>query len=225
LPAAPIRGRGQPLLASLGLYPGEQLATLLPGPRSTYAAILCERGWVVCVAGQFFAENLRPTNVLYDYKKYGAAVAACWARSEQELLMVSQYGLGVRLAVKKVPAQGCVGIRLDPDDAAAAITTIEPEGGVFLVSADGKGSIRLMPGFAPMKGPGTGGKAALKTEHLVGAASVAAGDDLFLIARSGKLIRFGADEVPPKEGVVQGVNCMALRTDQVAALAVARPQA
>jgi DNA gyrase subunit A len=223
LPTSPIRSRGQSLFAALGLYPGEQVVALLPGQRSTYAAILCERGWVVCVAGQFFTENLRPTNVLYDYKKYGAAVAACWVRSEQDLLMLSQHGLGVRLAVKKVPAQGCVGMRLDPDDVATAITTVESEGSVFLVSADGKGSVRLMPGFAAMKGPGTGGKAALKTDHLVGATSVAAGDDLFLIARSGKLIRFSADEVPPKEGVVQGVNCMSLRSDEVVALAVGKP--
>jgi DNA gyrase subunit A len=45
--------------------------------------------------------------------------------------------------------------------------------------------------------------------------------DLFAISRLGKIIRFQAAEVPPKEGVVQGVNCMNLRADECVALAAA----
>jgi DNA gyrase subunit A len=47
-------------------------------------------------------------------------------------------------------------------------------------------------------------------------------DDLFLISRLGKIIRFSAGDVPPKESAVQGVNCMALRADTTAALAAAK---
>jgi hypothetical protein len=36
----------------------------------------------------------------------------------------------------------------------------------------------------------------------------------------GKIIRFRANEVPPKEGPVQGVNCMTLRSDEAVGLAV-----
>jgi hypothetical protein len=35
----------------------------------------------------------------------------------------------------------------------------------------------------------------------------------------GKIIRFSAEEIPAKEGVVQGVNCMNLRADETAAAA------
>ena len=38
------------------------------------------------------------------------------------------------------------------------------------------------------------------------------------IARLGKVIRFRSAEVPAKEGVVQGVNCMALRADDTMAV-------
>jgi DNA gyrase subunit A len=218
--AAPVRSRGQSLVAALGLYPGEQLAAVLLGQRSTYAALLSQRGWAMCVPGHLLAENLRPSNVLYDTQKYGRLVAACWARSDHELLLVGRSGQATRLAAKKVPAQGCLGIRLDPEDAAVALTPVDPEGGVFMIGADGKGTIRLMAGFAPVKAPGAGGKVALKTEHLVAAASIAEQDDLFIISRGGKLIRFRCSEVPAKEGVVQGVACMTLRADQVTALAV-----
>jgi DNA gyrase/topoisomerase IV subunit A len=57
----------------------------------------------------------------------------------------------------------------------------------------------------------------MKTEALVMASKVYPDDEIFLISRLSKIIRFAAHEVPVKEGVVQGVRCMALRADQVVA--------
>ncbi len=91
--------------------------------------------------------------------------------------------------------------------------------GVFLLGADGQGTIRRMAGFSRNKAPGSGGKQAMKADRLVGACAVDEGDDIFIISQLGKIIRFRADEVPAKEGVVQGVACMALRNDEAAALA------
>ncbi len=56
---------------------------------------------------------------------------------------------------------------------------------------------------------------------MVTAVTVNETDDLFAISRLGKLIRFSAADVPPKTGVVQGVNCMSLRADEVTAVGVA----
>jgi DNA gyrase/topoisomerase IV subunit A len=85
------------------------------------------------------------------------------------------------------------------------------------LTEDGKGTIRLMSGFAANKSPGAGGKVIMKTDLLVGAFSVSTPngeqDDIFAISQLGKIIRFQAGEVPAKEGVVQGVNCMNLRND------------
>jgi len=85
------------------------------------------------------------------------------------------------------------------------------------------GTIRLMSCFGANKAPGAGGKIAMKAEDVVGAVVVEENDDLFVISRLSKMIRFQAAEVPAKEGVVQGVRCMALRADE--AVAVARGQA
>ena len=79
-----------------------------------------------------------------------------------------------------------------------------------------------MAGFSQNKAPGSGGKQAMKADRLVGASAIGAEDDIFIVSRLGKIIRFRADEVPPKEGVVQGVACMALRGDETAAVAVSR---
>jgi DNA gyrase subunit A len=93
-----------------------------------------------------------------------------------------------------------------------------------MLSRDGKGTVRLMSGFSANKAPGSGGKVAMRTEELAGIAAVGmdAGDDedIFIISELGKIIRIRASEVPPKEGVVQGVSCMNLRNDRCAAIAV-----
>jgi DNA gyrase subunit A len=100
------------------------------------------------------------------------------------------------------------------DDVAVAVTSVYAESGVFLLGHDGKGTIRLMPGFTANKAPGAGGKVVMKSDQLIGAIAVGEEDDIFIISRLSKIIRFRADEVPPKEGVVQGVNCIALRADE-----------
>jgi DNA gyrase/topoisomerase IV subunit A len=60
----------------------------------------------------------------------------------------------------------------------------------------------------------------MKTDDLIAAFAVTDTDEIFAISQTSKIIRFTAEEVPPKEGVVQGVNCMALRNDVVTAVAV-----
>ena len=89
--------------------------------------------------------------------------------------------------------------------------------------AEGKGTIRQMGGFAANKTPGSGGKIAMSTDRLVAARTVEPADDVFLLSRLGKIIRFSAGEVPPKEGAVQGVACMSLRGDECVALGRAVP--
>ena len=88
------------------------------------------------------------------------------------------------------------------------------------MGGDGRGTVRLMDGFTPNKSPGGSGKIAFKGEKVIGAMAVTPESDAFIISRLGKIIRFKASEIPPKEGVVQGVNCMSLRGDECVAMVV-----
>jgi DNA gyrase/topoisomerase IV subunit A len=220
LPESPVSGRGQPLAALLGLNAGERPAVALPDLGGAYVAILSQRGHVHWMAGHLLGEKLLPGTILYDIKKLGSPAAACWTPGDGDLFIATRQGQAIRFSARQVPMRGCLGIRLERDDAAAAIAAVGEDSSVFLLGADGKGSIRLMSGLRANKSPGGGGKIALKTDHLIDAATVSEGDDIFAISRLGKIIRFRAAEVPPKEGVVQGVSCMALRADEVVALAV-----
>jgi DNA gyrase subunit A len=219
LPESPIRSRGQSLAGLLSLPLDEQLTLALPHRSQGYLALVTQQGQVRRLRYHLFGDTMSPGAVLYDVKKLGPPAAACWTSGEDDLFIATRQGLAIRFAEQQVPAQGCLGLRLAAGDAVVAVTGVKPDGGVFLLGADGRGTIRLMAGFSPNKAPGAGGKTAMKTERLVGAAAVDQADDIFIISRLSKIIRFQATEIPAKEGVVQGVNCMALRADETVAMA------
>ncbi len=79
---------------------------------------------------------------------------------------------------------------------------------VFILSSEGKGTLRLMSGFAANKAPGGSGKVVMKAEKVVAAFTVEAIEDIFVISHLGKIIRFKSEEVPSSEAAVQGVYCV-----------------
>ena len=184
------------------------------------SAVLSERGYVRLLRHNYVGEKMRPGTPLFDVGRFGAVAAGCWTTGEDELFITTRSGKGIRFREKMVHANGSLGIRLDRHDDVVAITGVTEESGVMMIGADGKGTIRMMSGFAANKAPGSGGKTAIKTDQLIGAAAIHNSDDIFAISRLSKLIRFQAIEIPSKTGVVQGVNCMSLRSDEVTALTV-----
>ncbi len=218
----PMRARGTALSGLLPLRPGERVAAALPEDSGEQIALVGQRGWVMTVRASFVGKSMIAGVVYYDVVKYGSLAAACWLPgSADEVFIATQQGFAIRFPAQRVPKTGCLGIRLEKNDTVVAAAATNDESSVFLLGTDGKGTIRLMSGFAANKSPGGGGKVALKTDKLVAAAAVGAADDVFIISRNSKIIRFQAAEVPPKEGVVQGVNCMALRGDETMAVVVA----
>jgi DNA gyrase subunit A len=185
--------------------------------------LLSERGLVRSLRHHVFGEYMKPGIVLFDVRQFGQLSAACWTPGDGDLFIASRLGRAIRFAEKLVPPAGGPGIRLEGKDRAVAIAPVYPESGVFLLSADGRGTIRDMQGFNPNKSTGGSGKIAMSTNTLVGAVAVEENDDLFIISRLSKIIRFKAAEVPVKESVVQGVACMSLRADETVALVASRP--
>jgi len=158
---------------------------------------------------------LKPGTTFFNLREFGPLVSACWTPGDSDLFIATRHGVAIRFSEKLVPPQGILGIKVDPADAVASITSVYNDGGVFLISADGKGTVRRMSGFNANKTPGGSGKLALKTDELISALAVEETDDLFIITETGKIIRFSAGEVPDTEGVIQGVNCISMRSDLV----------
>jgi DNA gyrase subunit A len=217
-----VRARGESLIKKLPypLQADERIVTALPENGGTYACLASERGWLRRIRAAYLGKSMIEGTTFHDVKEGGPLAAACWTAGDGDLFLATRQGLAVRFNENQVPARGVRGMRVTPEDQVVAVTGVYPESGVFMLGHDGRGTVRLMPGFSANKAPGAGGKVAFKTERLVGAARVDENDDIFIISRLGKLIRFTAGEVPAKEGVVQGVHCMTLRADETVALAV-----
>jgi DNA gyrase subunit A len=218
LPESSVRSRGQRIHGHLSFEDNEKVAVVMPYQSHGYLALVTERGYVRRLRYHFFGEKMTPGATLYDLREFGSPTVACWSDGNGDLFVATRHGRAIRFDEQKIPARGGLGIRLDEEDKIAAVTAVKPDSGVFLLGADGKGIIRLMSGFNPNKAPGSGGKIALKTDHLVGAMVIDQADDIFIISRLSKMIRFPAAEVSTTEGVVQGVSCMALRSDETAVL-------
>ncbi|RLT41897.1 MAG: hypothetical protein DWI57_06315 [Chloroflexi bacterium] len=219
LPETPVRGKGEAISRWISLQADENLAVVIPDGGGTNLQLLSDRGWV----RKFSRTQLPHLKVgsLVEVRAGHRPVAACWSSGGDDLFVVSRTGQAIRFSERQVPISGgCLGIRLDPDDECLAVAAVQEESGVFLVGDDGKGTVRLMAGFRTNKSPGAGGKVAMKAERLLCAHTVAAGQDALIISALGKIIRFAADDIPAKEGVVQGVHCMSLRADSVTAATV-----
>jgi DNA gyrase subunit A len=215
-----VRARGQALAELLPLRQRELIVAALPAGAGQYVILLSQRGWVRRVRAAYLGQSLIPGTSFHDLKEGGPLVAACSSRGDGDVFLATREGKGIRFTESQIPARGCLGIRLDVTDAGVAVAAVRADEGIFLLGQDGVGTVRLMSGFSANKAPGAGGKVAMKTTLLADAATAGPKDELFIISRLGKIIRFPADEIPAKEGVVQGVNCMSLRADEAVAMVV-----
>lgn len=216
----PVHSKGQDILTRIPLDAEEQLVAVLPDLVKGNVIMVSKKGMVRSLRHHVFGEYMKPGTQVFDTKQFGELAAASWAPGNGDLFIATRQGKAIRFSEKLVPPQGGPGIKLESGDEPVAITAVYPESGVFLLGEDGKGTIRLMEGFNPNKSPGGSGKIAMATEGLAAAAAVEETDDIFIITRWSKIIRFSAAEVPAKEGVVQGVHCMSLRADQAVTIAV-----
>ncbi|MCA9875142.1 MAG: hypothetical protein KC441_15840 [Anaerolineales bacterium] len=222
LAEAPVRARGQNMMNLFQFRPHEHIVAALPSEDGQYVVLASQRGWVRRIPAARLGRSLIPGMSFHDVQQGGYVTAACWTEGDGDLLLVTEQGKGIRFAENHVHKTGSLGLRVDLGDRVAAVTAVTEESGVFLLGHDGKGTIRQMSGFRANKAPGAGGKVVFKTDKLAGAVTVGPEDDLFIISKLGKIIRFKAGEVPPKEGVVQGVNCIALRSDEATAVTAVR---
>jgi DNA gyrase subunit A len=225
----PVEGRGgggriteRSAAMPLGLPEDEFFVAALPDLLKGGVALVSERGMVRFLRHHVFGEYMKPGTSVFDANKFGPLVAACRTPGDGDLFIATRQGRAIRFSEKLVPPLGGPGIRLEAGDTVVAVAPANDESAIFLADANGKGTAREMSGFAANKSAGGSGKFAMKTDCLVAAAAITPGDDIFMLSAQGKLIRFKGDEVPLKEGVVQGVNCMALRADQVGGVVITR---
>lgn len=218
IPSTAVNARGDAISTRFSIEPDEHLVAVLPEQARGYVALVSKSGRIRLLRHHLFGEHMRPGTAMYNFNEFGPLASVCWTPGDSEIFVVTRQGMGIRFAEKAISPQGDQAIKLSGDDQVVGVVSVYPDSSVFILSADGRGALRQMSGFAPNKSPGGSGKIAIKSMKVIGATTVEMNDDLFIISKLGKLIRFPADEVPSTEGVVQGVNCMGLRGDEAAAV-------
>jgi DNA gyrase subunit A len=223
IPSAPVRSRGESIIGRLNLLPDEKIASILPDRAQGYIAFLGQNGGIRMLRHHVFGEYMKPGTSVFDPRPFGPLISASWTPGDSDLLITTRQGKAIRFAEKLVPPPGGLGIRLSAGDQAVAVSPVNDESRVFLLTSDGKGTIRLMDSFTSNKAPGAGGKYIMTTDELITSFPAQPEEDIFAISRLGKIIRFNAAEVPAKDGVVQGVICMSFRSDDCRAAVAATP--
>jgi len=210
-----VHSKGTSIIGKWSLEPDEHFTTAIIDEAKGAVALVSQTGFVRYLRHHVFGEYMKPGTVMFDTRRNGELSAVCRTSGDADLLIISQNGKAIRFSEKLVPPQGGSGMRLDADSPAVAIVSITDADGVFLIDKNGRGTIRLMGSFTPNKSAGGGGKIIMNSNDLVGAFAVTDENDIFVISKLCKIVRFMAAEVPAKEGNVQGVNCMSLRGDEV----------
>jgi DNA gyrase subunit A len=211
---APVRARGTSIITKFNLSEQEQIASVLPEQAQGYLAILSQSGMVRMLRHHVFGDHMKPGTALYDFRTFGILANAAWSPGDGDLFIATQQGRAIRFSEKLISPQGTQSIRLSEKDKAVSIAAVYPDSRVFMLSADGRGTVRLMDGFMPNKAPGAGGKIAMATDKLICALKVDQPDHIFIISKQSKIIRFRVQEISPKDGIVQGVVCISLRADE-----------
>lgn len=220
IPETPVRGRGASITGKLNLAADDSLAFAIPEQAEGYLALVSQTGFIRKLRHHVFGEAMKPGTELLKHSQYGGLAAACWSNGSQDLLITTRLGRAIRFGEKLVPPAGSAGVRLTDGDEAVAVTAIDDDSRVFLLGSDGKGTLRQMETFTANKAPGAGGKNIFSTNRLVAALAIDECKDVFIISHLSKIIRFHLEDIPAKDGVVQGVICMALRADEPVAAAL-----
>ncbi|MFM8320983.1 MAG: DNA gyrase C-terminal beta-propeller domain-containing protein [Chloroflexota bacterium] len=216
-----MRGRGAYFLGKLVLPENDPLAVIIPEQAEGYLALVSSSGFVRSLRHHVFGEYMKPGLELYKAAQYGQLAAACWTPGNGDLFIATRQGKAIRFSEKLIPPTGAQGIRMTDGDEAIGIAPVYDESSVFLLSADGRGTLRVMSNFTPNKAPGAGGKQAINNDQLIAALGADGHKDAIIISRLSKIIRFSLEDIPRKDSVVQGVILMSLRADEPVAATLA----
>ncbi len=214
-----LRFAAAPFTGKLNLPDGELIAAIIPEQAEGYLTMVSRTGYVRALRHHVFGDYMKPAAEMYKFSAFGPLAAACWTPGNADLFIATRQGKAIRFSEKLLPPAGGLGIRLANGDEAVGLASVTDESMVFLLTGDGRGTLRQMANFAPNKAPGAGGKIAIAGDDLVTALGADGKKEAFILSKLGKIIRFSLDDIPPKDSVVQGVVLMSLRGDEpVAAL-------
>ncbi|MFN3975296.1 MAG: DNA gyrase C-terminal beta-propeller domain-containing protein, partial [Dehalococcoidia bacterium] len=226
--------RGTPVANMVAISGTEVITSVraVPSLGGDASLLLCTRRGEVKRLPLSTLSGIRASGlVAMDLEKGDELVSAQVVGPEEEVILVTRKGLGLRIRVAGIPlrsrqAGGVRGIRLGKEDEVVAMEALLPGGHLLTVSSKGFGKRTPLDEFRGL-GRGSRGITAFSVTAKTGPVAVARvvppepEGDLVVASARANILRTTLGEVPVYHRASQGARIMALEEgDGVASLAV-----
>ena len=183
-----------------------------------YLVIATKKGIIKKTEFNAYNTSRRDGIIALNLRDDDEVVAVKATAGTDELIMVSRKGMAIRFAETDVrpmgrTAGGVIAMRLDEDDEVVAFDVVDPNGELLMVTDGGYGKRTDLRHYSAQHRGGKGVIAAKlpgKRGHIAGAYVVRPGNEVFLIASDGQVIRMEARSISKQGRVTTGVRVMGL---------------
>jgi len=219
----------------LPLLPDERITVALPVVSfedAEYLTMVTQKGRIKRVVLQAFA-NVRASGLIaLTLDKDDSLGWVKMTHGDQDLILVSEQGKGIRFSEEDVRAMGrtAAGVnamRLDSWDNVAGADVVMPGDDLLVITEKGYGKRTPLSEYRQQGRYGQGVRAMVldpdRTGKIIGARVVTSGDEVTCISTNGIILRTSSDFISRQGRATQGVRVMDLNEgDVVASLAVVR---
>ena len=237
IPEGSRTARGASLMSILPLMPAEKITAALPVHSfedAEYLTMITRKGRIKRVEISSF-ENVRASGLIaINLDEDDSLGWVKLTRGEQDLIIISEQGKGIRFSEEDVRAMGrtAAGVnamRLDDWDYIAGADAIDPDQDerLLIITEKGYGKQTPVDEYRRQNRYGQGVKAMVlepnRTGRIVSSRVVTKGDEVTCISSNGIMLRTSVDAISVQGRITQGVRVMDLRGgDTVASVAVIR---
>ena len=231
VPVKDRTARGTPVVNLLPLGPNETVQAIIT-TRSfdpeQFLLFCTQQGQVKKTALAEYDKSRREGFIAIALRDRDQLVKVVPTAGNDDILMVSRAGLGIRFAETDVrsmgrDAAGVRGMRLRDGDAVVSCDVVRPDADVLIVTDAGYGKRTKTDAFARQGRGGQGVRAIRLTArrgHVAGAFMAGLDDEILLVSSGGVVIRTAVREIAAQGRDATGVRVMSLDDDhQVAAVA------
>ncbi len=235
IPELDRTAKGTSLMNILPLLPEEKITAALAVhdfADAEYLVMITRKGRIKRVAVSEFA-NVRPSGLIAVNLDNDDMLG--WVKltkGEQDLLLVSEQGRGIRFSEEDVrpmgrAAAGVYAMKLDEWDNLAGADVATDNGYLLLITEKGYGKQTPLDEYRTQQRYGQGVRAMKltpeRTGKIISARVVEPGDEVTCISVNGIMLRTAVDDISIQSREAQGVRVMELRNgDAVASVAVVR---
>ncbi len=233
IPQAGAAARGKAVVNLLPIEKGESISAFLPVrefQEGWYVLMVTRRGLVKKTDLRAFSKPWRTRGIQAITLDEGDdLIATRLTDGNQEIVLSTRNGLAIRFSEEEIrptgrTSRGVKGIELGPGDELVAVDVVRPGTTLLTVTEKGFGKRTALEEYRRQSRAGKGIITIKTTERngpVVGVLAVEDGDQVFLIASSGKIIRTGVGGIPVIGRNTQGVKLIDMEPGETVA-AVAR---